>query len=310
MANPWFRLYAEFADDPKVQMMPEHFQRRLIMLFCDRSKGPIDESLLAFHWRIGSVELQETKIAFLEKGFIDQDWNVLNWEKRQYVSDSSASRTKSYRERLNHKNDVPPKKYVTACDGHSDGHSDAPRTDTEQNRTETTEPKGSPPAPQVRPEDFANAWNSHRGMLPKLREFTESRRRKVQARMRQGITVERFSEAVRLCTSMPFLLGNNPRGWVASFDWLIENDRNLVKVLEGNYKKSGVFRGTNQYSSPTLERAERSNSAIADARKTLRRNLGIDGPDEEQLPIAGDSSGNGGTLDGVVAQAGHGTRDG
>lgn len=98
-----------------------------------------------------------------------------------------------------------------------------------------------------RAEEFANAWNRHRGSLPKVAEFTESRRKKVQARIRQGITVERFSEAVKLCTSMPFLLGNNPRGWVATFDWLVENDRNLAKVLEGNYKDSGAFNGNASY---------------------------------------------------------------
>ena len=30
----WMRLYAEFATDPKVQMMSEAMQRRHVMLFC------------------------------------------------------------------------------------------------------------------------------------------------------------------------------------------------------------------------------------------------------------------------------------
>ena len=36
MANPWFRMYAEFATDPKVQSMSEAMQRRLTMLLCLR----------------------------------------------------------------------------------------------------------------------------------------------------------------------------------------------------------------------------------------------------------------------------------
>ena len=32
-----------------------------------------------------------------------------------------------------------------------------------------------------------------------------------------------------------FLKGDNKRGWKASFDWLFENDKNWVKVYEGNY---------------------------------------------------------------------------
>ena len=32
--------------------------------------------------------------------------------------------------------------------------------------------------------------------------------------------------------------GDNDRGWKASFDWLLENDSNIMKVLEGNYPKN------------------------------------------------------------------------
>ena len=41
MANPWFRLYSEFATDPKVQMMSESYQRRFIMLLCIRCNGDV-----------------------------------------------------------------------------------------------------------------------------------------------------------------------------------------------------------------------------------------------------------------------------
>ena len=42
MANPWLRMYAEFAHDPKVQMMLEVMQRRYIMLMCMRcSNAPV-----------------------------------------------------------------------------------------------------------------------------------------------------------------------------------------------------------------------------------------------------------------------------
>jgi 5-methylcytosine-specific restriction endonuclease McrA len=98
--NAWFRLYSEFADDPKVQMMPEHMQRRLIMLFCSRCK---DETLsneeLAFAWRVSEDAVLETKALFIARGFVDEHWNLLNWDKRQYVSDNSNDRVKRYRDR-------------------------------------------------------------------------------------------------------------------------------------------------------------------------------------------------------------------
>jgi hypothetical protein len=99
MANPWFRMYSEFADDPKVQIMPEAMQRRLLMLMCSKCKGEtLHETELAFHWRISETELAETKAVFLKKEFIDEGWNLLNWDKRQFISDSSTDRVRKYRQ--------------------------------------------------------------------------------------------------------------------------------------------------------------------------------------------------------------------
>ena len=57
--NQWFRLYSEFATDPKVQMMSEADQRRFIMLLCMRCSNG-DETLhddeIAFQLRISEEE--------------------------------------------------------------------------------------------------------------------------------------------------------------------------------------------------------------------------------------------------------------
>jgi hypothetical protein len=98
MGLPWFRLYHEFADDPKVQMLPEAMQRRLVMLFCERCKeAKLDDIQRAFHWRISMEELDATKTVFLAAGFIDEKWNVCNWMKRQFLSDSSTDRVRRHR---------------------------------------------------------------------------------------------------------------------------------------------------------------------------------------------------------------------
>ena len=100
MANPWFRLYHEFADDPKVQMMSEAMQRRLVMLMCFRCKdATLHATQLAFYLRVSPTELAETKQVFLENGFIDEDWNLENWNKRQFLSDCSTERSRRSRQR-------------------------------------------------------------------------------------------------------------------------------------------------------------------------------------------------------------------
>lgn len=101
MSNTWLRLYKEFAHDPKVQTMSEAMQRRLIMLFCLRC-GNADATLhatdeIAFWMRISDAELVETKALFLQKGFIEEDWSIKNWDKRQVRSDSSTERSRKHR---------------------------------------------------------------------------------------------------------------------------------------------------------------------------------------------------------------------
>ncbi|OFJ47861.1 hypothetical protein BA896_001450 [Janthinobacterium lividum] len=100
MSNPWFRMYSEFAHDPKVQMLPEVMQRRYVMLMCMRCSNALvtlqaDE--IAFHLRIDAAQLEETKALFVAKGFINEAWELLNWEKRQFSSDTSAQRVAKHR---------------------------------------------------------------------------------------------------------------------------------------------------------------------------------------------------------------------
>jgi len=73
----WFRMYSEFAHDPKVQSMPEAMQRRLMMLLCLRCSNALvtlHETEIAFALRITDEDLAETKVLFLRKQFIDDSW--------------------------------------------------------------------------------------------------------------------------------------------------------------------------------------------------------------------------------------------
>lgn len=125
MSNQWFRMYAEIATDPKVQCMSESMQRRLMMLLCFRC-GDVLATLhateIAFALRISEEELAETKALFIQKKFIDEDWNIMNWDKRQYVSDSSTERSRKHREQK--KQDMQQECNVAA-------------SPPEQNRTDT-----------------------------------------------------------------------------------------------------------------------------------------------------------------------------
>jgi hypothetical protein len=99
--NAWFRFYHEWDSDPKVQMMSEPMQRRLAMLFCWRCRDEtFQETRAAFHWRITPEEMAKTKAVFMQNEFIDDSWNLLNWNRRQFLSDSSTDRVRRHRQAL------------------------------------------------------------------------------------------------------------------------------------------------------------------------------------------------------------------
>ena len=171
MSNSWFRVYSEFANDPKVQSMPEHMQRRLIMLFCLRSCDvlvTLCDDDIAFQLRISAEDLQQTKALFMKKGFVGDDWEVLNWEARQFISDSSSHRTKAYRERQKQKKlnagnvlEASQERHGDALDTDTDTD-----TDTDSNAETKKKPKKQKPVPPsaslfVLPEGFpVDEWEA------------------------------------------------------------------------------------------------------------------------------------------------------
>ena len=116
MANSWFRMYAEFAHDPKVQMLSEVDQRRFVMLLCLRCSNThvtlhetlqkqdemlhvTDEMLhvtndetIAFELRINMEDWLRTKEVLMQKNLIDNNNLPTHWDKRQFISDSSTAR--------------------------------------------------------------------------------------------------------------------------------------------------------------------------------------------------------------------------
>jgi hypothetical protein len=97
----WFRMYAEFATDPKVQSMDETLQRRFTMFLCLHCSGEFEQlsdEELSCALRISADELTRTKEIFKSKGFLNSEGKIRNWNKRQYKSDDVSARVKKHRE--------------------------------------------------------------------------------------------------------------------------------------------------------------------------------------------------------------------
>ena len=87
--------------------------------------------------------------------------------------------------------------------------------------------------------EIKELWNAVCVGYPKLHSLSESRKNKMRNRIAEMGGAEKAMGLLReIFTKMQasnFLRGDNKRGWKASFDWLFENDKNWVKVYEGNY---------------------------------------------------------------------------
>ena len=83
----------------------------------------------------------------------------------------------------------------------------------------------------------ANLWNETCGaILPKVSKTTPQRRRHATARLREpGRNLNWWQAYFRRIIASPFLIGENDRNWRASFDWAVESEDIVVKVLEGRY---------------------------------------------------------------------------
>ena len=242
MTNAWFRLYAEWLDDEKVQMLPEAMQRRLIGLFCLRCQKrteTLNETQIAFRLRISPSELAETKKVFLQQGFIDENWAVVNWSKRQFLSDCSTERVKRFRENKGLKRDE------TFHETHETENETAP----EQNRTEQRQNRTDTHAPLVRRKDtragarktspdgdlcvsILQTWNDY--CEPEFKRVEDTRTRRELLRTcikRHHVTPTMIFEAIQNLKSGGGRAIGIPR---ATFDWLIRHDT-IVETLDGVY---------------------------------------------------------------------------
>ncbi len=90
-----------------------------------------------------------------------------------------------------------------------------------------------PPVPY---EEIKELYNSICKSLSKVRSVSSTRKRHLKARWKQlDFNIDTFQEAFEKVEASDFCTGQNDRGWKADFDWLIKNDNNIIKVLEGKY---------------------------------------------------------------------------
>lgn len=102
------------------------------------------------------------------------------------------------------------------------------------------------------------SWNSlctKYPILPAIKKISPDRRKHLKQRFANKDFVNSWEKVLNDIPDCPFLMGENDRKWVANFDWLIRNDSNYLKILEGKYKKKEVRKPIwKEYINPYVER--------------------------------------------------------
>jgi hypothetical protein len=139
MSNQWFRFYSEVLNDPKVQSLDGDTFKVWVNLLCVTSQcdGHINFDDISFHLRMGDAEALAYCVKLADKGLLiptEQGYTPKGWDNRQYKTDTSAERTRKYRE----------KKKLENCDVTVTSPVTAP--EQIQNRIEDSLRSSSPPA--------------------------------------------------------------------------------------------------------------------------------------------------------------------
>lgn len=141
----WFRMYADFALDPLVQMLSFEDQRHYVMALCMKCKGLLDKSYPSpeFRMRVIAATLGLDKLAASEANrrlrefnLVDEDWQPMAWEGRAYKSDHDAAE-RQRKSRENRKRRLEEEAAAAAGSGVTTMSRDSHGLDQNRSDTET-----------------------------------------------------------------------------------------------------------------------------------------------------------------------------
>lgn len=102
-------------------------------------------------------------------------------------------------------------------------------------------------------QDIVALWNEICGVsLPQVKSLNDSRRQKIKSRIDEfecksnEDCLNKVKEIFERIRGSDFLCGENNSGWTATFDWVFDNSKNWIKVIEGNYDNNRSAKNTQQ----------------------------------------------------------------
>ena len=258
----YFSHDADMRNDVKVKALRRRFSHKGYAVWCfmlevltdsdffEVSFDEVSQELLAADFDIAPEELREIveycqKIGLLQS---TQDGKVFSEAHQRRFSGLLTKRERDRKrlarlaqeEKQAETEVIATEKPVLNSSRPDNSHSKVKENRVKENREKETKIEKYPY------QDIIAVWNSVCLSLPKVLKVTEARKQKMKCRFQEfGVKTDELKDfTMRLfqrVQASDFLTGRSTdkMGWVANFDWVFENEKNWVKVSEGNYDNRG-----------------------------------------------------------------------
>lgn len=239
----WFKHDTNALSDVKLQAVLEKYGCRGIGFFwslvevCASENGlkvdtnRVDTKCLARRFNERDDAVNRLLDFFSELSLIDQDY----WKEKRVIfmpalakrADEWTSRKRSKEKELeemagyeySRNSSVVPTESLQSNSSVASHN----RTDTEEKRSRIEEIK----------EQLTLAWNG--AGLPAIKKWSVTRKVNLARRLKDHEFEQNIPAIIQRIKDSSFLTGGGERHWRADIDWLLKNDTNYVKILEGKY---------------------------------------------------------------------------
>jgi len=252
----YFTHDADMRNDVKVKALRRKFSHTGYAVWCyllesltdtdffELDFNPINVELLAADYDVSPEELTDIveyccRISLLQRS--DDGSRLYSEAHKRRFAGLLAKRERD-RERLAatiaKRQEAKSKHIAAKTDENADNRGDNPHSKVEKSIVEESREEKSIIYPY---RDITALWNSICKSLPQVKALNDDRRKKIKSRLLEmepnapQLWLDRCRDLFTRVQASPFLTGDNPKGWTATFDWLFSNGNNWVKVTEGNY---------------------------------------------------------------------------
>ena len=244
--KPWFRVYHDALDDPKIQKLSADLFKQWFNLLClgARHNGMlpgVDE--IAFALRVSETEVETFLATFHQKELLDLDGGVFSihgWAERQFQSDVSTERVNKFRDK--HAKTMKRFRNVSETVDETDqSRPEQSRADKGQGSTFVDDPAPKVHILESKPTAEAiEVYNSAANDCgwPVCQKLTQSRKVKLLARVQDAGGMDGWRKAMDIARRSKFLRGekrsNGHESWRPSIDFFLQQS-SFTKLMEGAY---------------------------------------------------------------------------